>query len=332
VFQYLIRRLLISIPILLIGSFLLFLLVASAGDPIAGLKGRPGVTLAQIHTLSVSLGLDKPILVRYWDWLTGFLHGDWGVSIALGEAQLPVINTISSALWITLRLVVGAELLALVIGIVAGVLSAVRQYSIFDYIATSLAFLMFSMPIACVAVVIKGYGIQFNDLLVSLHLQRWLTTAGPPTGGFGNTAGQFILHYTGTFLLPTISLMTISFAAYSRFQRASMLETMNADYVRTARAKGLSQARVVFRHALRNALIPVSTLFALNIGAIIGGAIITEHVFGWEGMGSVLVKAVSNYDPPTLMGWFAVTATLVIIFNLISDLLYGLLDPRIRLG
>ena len=331
-FQYLIRRLLISIPILLIGSFLLFLLVASSGDPLAGLKGKSGVTPEQIHTLSVSLGLDKPILVRYWDWLTGFLHGDWGVSVALGEAQIPVINTISSALWITMRLVIGSELLALVIGIAVGVVSAVRQYSIFDYIMTSVAFLMFSMPIACVAVVVKSYGIQFNELLVSLHLQRWLTTAGPPPGGFGNSAGAFIFHYTGTFLLPTLSLMTISFAAYSRFQRASMLETLNADYVRTARAKGLSQARVVFRHALRNALIPVSTLFALNIGTIIGGAIVTERVFGWEGMGTVLVKSVENYDPPTLMGWFAVTAIVVIVFNLLSDLVYGLLDPRIRLG
>ncbi|MFC0433556.1 ABC transporter permease [Kutzneria buriramensis] len=331
-FQYLIRRLLISIPILLIGSFLLFLLVASAGDPLAALKSKPGVTAAQIHTLSVQLGLDHPVLVRYWNWLTGFVRGDWGVSVALGEAQTPVIDTISSALWITMRLVIGAELIALVLGISVGVFSAVRQYSIFDYIMTSVAFVMFSMPIACVAVVIKGYGIQFNDVLVSLHLKRWLTTAGPPPGGFGNNLGQVIVNYTGTFILPTISLMTISFAAYSRFQRASMLETLNADYVRTARAKGLSASRVLFRHAMRNALIPVSTLFALNIGAIIGGAIITEHVFGWNGMGTVLVSAVTNYDPPTLMGWFAVTATVVVVFNLLSDLLYGILDPRIRLG
>ncbi|GAA3432122.1 ABC transporter permease [Kutzneria kofuensis] len=331
-FQYLIRRLLISIPILLIGSFLLFLLVASAGDPLAGLKGKPGVTPEQIHTLSVSLGLDKPILARYWSWLTGFVTGNWGVSVALGEAQTPVIDTISNALWVTMRLVIGAELIALVLGIAVGVFSAVRQYSIFDYIATSIAFLMFSMPISCVAVVIKNYGIQFNNVLESFHLKRWLTTAGPPTSGFGHNLGQIIVNYSGTFLLPTISLMTISFAAYSRFQRASMLETLNADYVRTARAKGLSQSRVIFRHAMRNALIPVTTLFALNIGAIIGGAIITEHVFGWSGMGTVLVKSVTNFDPPTLMGWFAVTATVVVVFNLIADVLYGLLDPRIRLG
>ncbi|HTI26878.1 MAG TPA: ABC transporter permease [Kutzneria sp.] len=331
-FQYLIRRLLISIPILLIGSFLVFILVASAGDPLAGLRTKPGITAQQIQSLSAQLGLDHSILVRYWDWLTGFVRGDWGNSIALGEAQAPVFDTVSNALWVTMRLVIGAELIALVLGIAVGVFSAVRQYSIFDYLMTSVAFLMFSMPIACVAVVVKNYGIQFNELLLSLHLNRWLTTAGPPANGFGHNLGQVIVNYSGTFLLPTISLMTISFAAYSRFQRASMLETLNADYVRTARAKGLSQSRVIFRHAMRNALIPVSTLFALNIGAIIGGAIITERVFGWNGMGTVLVKAVSNYDPPTLMGWFAVTATIVVVFNLISDLLYGLLDPRIRLA
>ncbi|HEY0501336.1 MAG TPA: ABC transporter permease [Kutzneria sp.] len=331
-FQYLIRRLLISIPILLIGSFLVFILVASAGDPLAGLRTKPGITAQQIQSLSAQLGLDHSILVRYWDWLTGFLRGDWGTSVALGEAQSPVFDTVSNALWVTMRLVIGAELIALVLGIAVGVFSAVRQYSIFDYLMTSVAFLMFSMPIACVAVVVKNYGIQFNELLLSLHLKRWLTTAGPPANGFGHNLGQVIVNYSGTFLLPTISLMTISFAAYSRFQRASMLETLNADYVRTARAKGLSQSRVIFRHAMRNALIPVSTLFALNIGAIIGGAIITERVFGWNGMGTVLVKAVSNYDPPTLMGWFAVTATIVVVFNLISDLLYGLLDPRIRLA
>ena len=331
-FQYLIRRLLISIPILLIGSVLVFILVASAGDPLAGLRTKPGITAQQIQSLSAQLGLDHSILVRYWDWLTGFVRGDWGNSIALGEAQAPVFDTVSNALWVTMRLVIGAELIALVLGIAVGVFSAVRQYSIFDYLMTSVAFLMFSMPIACVAVVVKNYGIQFNELLLSLHLNRWLTTAGPPANGFGHNLGQVIVNYSGTFLLPTISLMTISFAAYSRFQRASMLETLNADYVRTARAKGLSQSRVIFRHAMRNALIPVSTLFALNIGAIIGGAIITERVFGWNGMGTVLVKAVSNYDPPTLMGWFAVTATIVVVFNLISDLLYGLLDPRIRLA
>jgi peptide/nickel transport system permease protein len=332
VFRYFLRRVLISIPVLLVGTFFAYVVVAASGDPLANLRAKPGVTEESIHDVAVALGLDQPIPVRYWHWLTHFVTGDWGTSVALGQAQADVFTVVTQSLWVTARLVIGAELLALVLGVTVGVLAAVRQYSIFDYIATALAFLMFSMPVFCVAIVLKSYGIQFNNALVSWGGDRWLTTAGPPTGGFRGGPGEVIFQYTGTFILPTISLMLISFAAYSRFQRASMLETLHSDYVRTARAKGLSAARVIFRHALRNALIPVSTLFALNFGAIMGGAIVTETVFGWRGMGSLLVTSVEQYDPNMLMGWLVVTAVLVILFNLIADLVYGILDPRIRLG
>jgi len=332
VFRYFLRRVLISIPVLLVGTFFAYVVVAASGDPLANLRAKPGVTEESIHDVAVALGLDQPIPVRYWHWLTHFVTGDWGTSVALGQAQADVFTVVTQSLWVTARLVIGAELLALVLGVTVGVLAAVRQYSIFDYIATALAFLMFSMPVFCVAIVLKSYGIQFNNALVSWGFDRWLTTAGPPTGGFRGGPGEIIFQYTGTFILPTISLMLISFAAYSRFQRASMLETLHSDYVRTARAKGLSSGRVIFRHALRNALIPVSTLFALNFGAIMGGAIVTETVFGWRGMGSLLVTSVEQYDPNMLMGWLVVTAVLVILFNLIADLVYGVLDPRIRLG
>ncbi|WP_344884311.1 ABC transporter permease [Allokutzneria multivorans] len=330
--RYILRRLLVSIPILGIGSFLAYLMVASAGDPLSGLRGRPGTTEADIQNLALELGLDKPILSRYWDWLTSFLSGDWGTSIALGQARADVFDRVTTAFGTTFKLVLGAEVLAVTLGIAVGVLAAVRQYSIFDYLATSTAFVMFSMPVFCVAIVVKTYGIQFNDVLTGLGMRRWLTTAGPPVGGFkGDVLEQFRL-YTGTFLLPTIALGAISFAAYSRFQRASMLETLSSDYVRTAHAKGLRPARVIFRHAFRNALIPVTTLAALNIGAVFSGAIITERVFGWNGMGNLLVSAVQQFDPPMLMGWLMITAILVVVFNLVADILYGILDPRIRLG
>ncbi|HET6289250.1 MAG TPA: ABC transporter permease, partial [Amycolatopsis sp.] len=148
------------------------------------------------------------------------------------------------------------------------------------------------------------------------------------TGGFG----EVIFKYTGTFLLPTVALMLISFAAYSRFQRASMLETLNADYVRTARAKGLANGRVIFRHAFRNALIPVTTLFSVNFGAVLSGAIITETVFNWNGMGKLLVEAVTKSDTQVMMGWLVLIAGSIIVANLIADLMYGILDPRIRVG
>ncbi|HEX7660167.1 MAG TPA: ABC transporter permease [Pseudonocardiaceae bacterium] len=330
--QYVIRRLLISIPILLIGTFVAYVLVATSGDPIAALAARPGVTPEVIANARHNLGLDQNILERYWHWLVNFVHGDWGVSIALSQGGQPVFSTVMSALWVTIRLVVGAEIIALILGMAVGALAALRQYSVFDYIATTLAFLLFSMPIFCVAIVLENYGIEFNNVLQSVGLPRWLTLAGPPTAGFTGNIGQQIYAYTGTFILPTISIMVISFAAYSRFQRASMLEVLGADYVRTARAKGLSSGRVVFRHAFRNALIPVTTLFSLNFGAAFTGAIVTETVFAWPGMGSVLVSAVRQYDPNMLMGFLVVTATLIIIFNLIADITYGILDPRIRLG
>lgn len=330
--QYVIRRLLISIPVLVVGTFIAYVLVASSGDPIAGLATHPGVTPQVIANARHNLGLDQNVFERYGHWAWNFLRGDWGVSIALTQGGIPVFQTVRSALWVTVRLVVGAEIIALILGMAVGALAALRQYSVFDYIATTAAFLLFSMPIFCIAIVLENYGIQFNNVLQSAGMSRWLTLAGPPAGGFTGSVGQQIFQYTGTFLLPTISIMVISFAAYSRFQRASMLETLNADYVRTARAKGLSSGRVVFRHAFRNALIPVTTLFSLNFGQAFTGAIVTETVFGWAGMGQVLVNAVQQYDPNMLMGFLVVTAALIIIFNLIADIMYGILDPRIRLG
>ncbi|GLZ41178.1 ABC transporter permease [Actinokineospora sp. NBRC 105648] len=330
--RYIIRRLLISIPILLIGSIAAFFLVAAAGNPIGELRAKPGVTAQQIRDLEISLGLDQPIIVRYWKWLVDFLQGDWGQSIALGQAKVDIFDSVMRALWITARLVVGAELLAIVLGVSVGVLAAVKQYSIFDYLATSTAFLMFSMPIVCVAVILKTYGIKFNNLLESMGLDRWLSTVSPAAGGFKGSFGEQVFQYTGTYLLPTLSLTLISFAAYSRFQRASMLETLNSDYVRTARAKGISQRRVIFRHAFRNALIPVSTLFSINAAALFSGAIITETVFGWKGMGNLLVQSIRTFDPYMLMGWLMVTASLVVVFNLVADIMYGFLDPRIRLA
>jgi peptide/nickel transport system permease protein len=324
--------LLISIPLLLVASFLSFLMIGSAGDPLADLKARPGMTAAKVHDIAVGMGLDKPLIGRYFEWLGNFFKGDWGNSIALGQAGADVYSSVMQALWITARLVIGAEILAIIIGVAVGVLAAVKQYSIFDYLATSAAFLMFSMPVFCVAVVLKTYGIKFNDMLTSMGMDRWISTVSPASGGFQGSIGEVIFSYTGTYVLPTITLMLISFAAYSRFQRASMLETLNSDYVRTARAKGLSQRRVVFRHAFRNALIPVTTLFSLNAAALFAGAIITENVFGWHGMGQLLVASVRQFDPYMLMGWLMVTAALVIVFNLVADIMYGILDPRIRLG
>ncbi|WP_020670487.1 ABC transporter permease [Amycolatopsis nigrescens] len=334
---YILRRVAISIPILLLATFLCFLMVAGAGDPLAELKSQPNISPESVAAIAHQLGVDQPLIPRYFNWLGAFLTGDWGVSIAQGDALQPVFPKVTSAFGVTLKLVIGAEILAIVVGVLVGVVAAVKQYSIVDYIATTLAFLLFSMPIFCVAIVLKQYAIELNAVVRDLGLSDWLgnpwlRTTSPENLKADNGFGEFVIDYIGAYLLPTLAIMAISFAAYSRFQRASMLETLNADYVRTARAKGLSSSRVVFRHAFRNALIPVTTLFSVNFAAVLTGAIITERVFNWNGMGTVLVDAVTRNDPNVMMGWLVLIAATVVAFNLIADLLYGILDPRIRVG
>ena len=333
---YILRRLAISIPILLIGSFLVFVMVAGAGDPLAELRTQSNISQESVDAIARELGLDKPLIPRYFDWLGGFVTGDWGISIAQGSAMEPVLPKIMSAFWVSIRLILGAEILALILGVAVGLLAAVKQYSVVDYVATTVAFLFFSMPIFCVAIVLKIYAIDLNVVINNLGLSEifgnpFLRTTSPESlsaDGFWD----FVIKYTGAFLLPTLSIMFISFAAYSRFQRSSMLETLNMDYVRTARAKGLSERRVIFKHAFRNALIPTTTLFSVNFVGVVAGAVITERVFNWNGMGAVLVEAVNKNDPNVMMGWIVVISISVVVANLIADLLYGILDPRIRVG
>ena len=330
-FRYIIRRLLISIPVVIAASFLCFGLTTAMGDPLGEWKLQKPRTPAEIAAAEERTGTNKPFLERYVTWAGNFVQGDWGTKVTPGNGSADVKDTIFRALGVTARLVIGAELIALTIGLAIGVLGAVRQYSIFDYTATGIAFTMFSMPLFCIAIMIKFAGIEFNNFLQSVGMDRWLRTAGPPDGGFqGNVADQ-VYQYSGAYILPTICLVAIQFAVYSRYQRASMLDTLNSDYVRTAQAKGLSERRVIFRHAWRNALIPITTVFTLNLGALITGAIITETVFGWHGMGRVLLESVNQKEPYMVLGFLMVTAVAIILFNLVADVLYAVLDPRIRL-
>ncbi|QWF82199.1 Putative peptide transport permease protein [Amycolatopsis sp. CA-230715] len=330
--RYVLRRLAISVPTLLVATFACFLLVAAAGDPLAEARSRPGANQAAIAVLAHELRLDEGVVPRYFHWLGAFLSGDWGSSIALE----PVFDKVTSAYGVTFGLVIGAEVLALVTGVLVGVVAAVRRYRLADHLATALAFLLFAMPVFCIALLLKDLAVQINGWVRELGLtgllgNPWIRTSSPESTdarGFGD----FVVKYIGAYLLPTLSIMAVSFAGYSRFQRASMLETLNTDYVRTARAKGISPARVVFRHAFRNALIPVATLFSVNFGVVISGAVITERVFNWNGMGSVLVDAVNADDPYLLMGWIVLIGATVVVANLVADVFYGVLDPRIRVG
>ncbi|HZE02023.1 MAG TPA: ABC transporter permease, partial [Pseudonocardiaceae bacterium] len=227
---------------------------------------------------------------------------------------------------VTFRLIGVAMLLALVLAVLVGVVSAVKQYSATDYTFTFFGFVFLAMPSFWFAILLKEAGISFNDTVGS----QVLFTIGDSSVYIEGGAWASITDIVGHMILPTISLALLSFAAWSRFQRASMLEVLNTDYVRLARAKGLRQGVVITRHALRTALIPLVTVTALDLGAIISGAIVTENVYQWRGAGSFLLDSIRHDDAYAVAGWLLIAATFIIAFNLAADLLYAVLDPRIR--
>jgi peptide/nickel transport system permease protein len=325
-FSFITRRLLITIPLVLLSSVLVFLLVANSGDPLADLRARnPPVSPQVIEAREHELGLDKPLPQRYATWLTNFVQGDMGKSVRGVEVR-PLLW---QRLKVTLRMVVLASVLAIVLAIGAGVLSAVKQYTPTDYGFTFLGFLFLSMPVFWLAALLKEYGaIRLNRLFG----EQVVYTVGAETPNLSGTFVDRMGNYAGHLILPTVALALISFAAWSRYQRATMLDVLGSDYIRLARAKGLSRSRVMTRHALRNALIPLVTVVAIDIGAVIGGAVITERVFSWQGMGALLVDSVNARDVNVLLAWLMVTSVVVVVFNLIADVLYAVLDPRIRYG
>ena len=321
-----IRRVLISIPILIGSSILVFIMGKLAGDPLEPLRTRnPPVPQNTIDNETHRLWLDKSWPEQYWLWLKGLvLHGYWGPSV---HSSTNIGREINDHMWVTVRLIIASVIIALILAVVTGVISAVRQYSKFDYTSTFFGFLFFSMPIFWFAALLKQAGIRYNQ---ETHTRTFFTIGDKSvilndTSWWGTTSDVL-----GHLVLPTIALGLAGYASWTRFTRASMLEVLNSDYVRLARAKGLSSRTVLVKHALRTALIPLTTVTALDIAALLGGAVITETVFNWNGMGKLFVDALGSYDVYLLMGWLLVTAAIVIIFNLIADLLYGVLDPRIR--
>jgi len=509
VVAYVLRRLLISIGVFFVATFMMYLLVANAGDPLEDLYGitDPGDRAARIASRTEIMQLNTPVVERYFDWLGGLLSFLWGQGTLgvnrTGQAIEPLLGL---ALGSTLRLVVLATVLAIVTGVAVGIVSALRQYTSFDYTITFFSFVFFSLPIFWAAVLLKQFGaIAFNDWLgdpvvplpvmvvlavlggllavslvggrtwarrgvsfaggavvvlgvllvlsqtdflarptlgpagvsvlglaaavgitalvsglanrrvliaslagavvgiivyvstvgvlgdptwpfliglfvltlvlaggvgfgvggidrgraaraavlsaavvaalsfvdwlmfawpayVSSSLGRPIATIGSNTPNFTGTLWETTLDSLTHLVLPSVTLVLISFAQYTRYTRSSMLETMNQDYVRTARSKGLTERTVIMRHAFRNALIPVTTLVALDFAAIVGGAVITERIFGWRGMGSLFIEGIYTVDPPPVMAFFVVAAAAVLLLNIVADLVYAYLDPRIRLS
>ncbi len=323
-FVYALRRLFISIPLLLISSMIVYALVHFAGDPLRDLEGRnPPVPEAVLQARRVSLGLDQPLITQYWHWLSGVLRGDFGPSVK----GIDIGRDLTIRLGVTMRMVILAMVLAVIFAMLVGVLSAVKQYSPIDYSATLLGFLALSMPVFWLAALMKEFlAIKLNNAVG----QTVVYTVGDRTPNLEGSFFSKLPNLAGHLVLPTLALAAVSYAAWSRYQRSSMLDVLNSDYIRLARAKGLSRRRVLVRHALRCALIPITTVVALDVGAILGGAVITERVFAWHGMGEMLLSAVNDQDVNRLLAWLMVSAVIVVLFNLIADLLYAFLDPRIR--
>jgi peptide/nickel transport system permease protein len=322
-FAYAVRRLLISIPTLLISTFLVFLMVSLSGDPLADLRARqPPPPESAIRSQAHDLRLDQPLLERYWHWITGILHGDFGPSLQ----NIDIGHEILIRFGVTIRLVLLAIVLAALIASVVGVVSAAKQYSVLDYTLTGLGFLFLAMPVFWFAILLKQLAVNINlqtgHVIFSTIGDRSIMSSG----GLAQQAGDVLGH----LILPTIVLAITSFASWSRFNRASMLEVLGSDYVRLARAKGLPRRRVLVRHALRTALAPMVTVMSLDFATLFSGAIVTETVFQWHGMGDFLLTAIRLRDVYPVLAWLLIAGTAVILMNLVADLLYAVLDPRIR--
>ena len=319
---YIARRLLYSIVVLVAASFLTFTFVSVSSDPLAPLYTTPNVDRASIDLIAERKHLNDPIVKQYWYWVKDATTNKFGTTLLTNQPILPDLWRVMKN---TLQLIIAAELIAILLAVGIGVLSALRQYSFFDYSATSFSFLGLATPVFWLGLMCQVLIVQIYNW--SGHRIFPITNLSSVDPGSGIS---FWIDRAHHLVVPVLVLSVLNIAGYSRFLRASMLEVVNSDYVRTARAKGLPERRVNMKHAFRNALVPLVTVVALGFGGLIGGAIVTETVFSLDGMGLYFLSALGTGDPYPVMAWLMVTATAIIFFNLIADILYGVLDPRVR--
>jgi peptide/nickel transport system permease protein len=313
--RYVLGRLGQNLVLLWLVSMIGFgVLYLAPGGPLSQFAMVPGMSQADIARIAQQMGLDRPLPVQYWDWFTHLLLGDWGRSYR--DSQ-PVLTVIGSHLWATLELMITATLIAILLGAWIGVMGAIRRYSIFDSLATIGAMIALSIP-------------TFWFGLVTIYIFSvklgWLPSGNRYTIGDGS-----FWDYLHHLIAPSLVLALVEVAVWSRYMRASMLDVINQDFIRTARAKGLPERLILFRHALRNALIPMITLAGLQIPTLLGGALVTETVFTWPGMGRLFLDSLGYRDYPVVMGILMFSAIMVLLGNLIADLLCAVVDPRIRL-
>lgn len=324
---YLLRRLGYYVVLLLAATFLSYLLASTALSPRAYFESKiPPPQPASVDRQLTALGLNDhtPVIIRFGHWAGGVATGNFGQTIH----NTSVNDEFTRRLGVSLRLLILGTLVGTVVGIAAGAYSAVRQYKISDRTITILSFVLLSTPTFLLAVLLKIGAIAFNQAIgTDLILFTGESSAGL-TGGFWTYFGDAAVH----LLLPTLSIALGAIAIYSRYQRSTMLDVLGADYLRTARAKGLSRSRATIRHGLRIALIPMSTFFAYGFLGIFTGAIFTEKIFGWNGMGAWFIDAINNNDVNSVVAVSVFTAVSVLLAGLVADLLHAALDPRVRVG
>ncbi|HEU0054755.1 MAG TPA: ABC transporter permease [Longimicrobium sp.] len=322
---YLLRRILGAIPLLLgILTIIFFIIHLAPGDPTARFF-NPNVSPEVIEQMRRNLGLDQPLHVQYVKWLASFLRGDFGYSF--GQMR-PINEILPETLWNTVQLTLISLVVIFVVGMLIGIVQAVRQYSLADNVLTFVALFFYSMPSFWFALMlILLFSLKANQLGWPFQFPA----AGMTSVGYEfMTTGEQIRDRISHLVLPSIALGIGSAAGVARYMRGSMLEVIHQDFIRTARAKGLSERAVIFKHALRNALIPIITLLGLYLPFLLSGAVLVETIFGWPGMGRAIVDAILQRDYPMVMATSFVISAIVVAGNLLSDVLYAVVDPRIR--
>jgi peptide/nickel transport system permease protein len=342
-YRFVVRRVVQAIPLLFFISILLFVMMVNIGDPLSTLGGRQRVSSADRARLERQLGLDQPIFTQYLFWLVGndwmqfdidgdgvgdnygdrrgILRGDLGDSF---RERRPAQEVIAARLPPTLLLMGVSYVVTILLALAVGIYSALRPYTLADNAITAVSFVLYSMPIFWIALSLLWiFAVTFKQAGLP-----YLPTVGMYEPGQDPT----ILEVGRHMVLPVLSLSLISIAGYSRYVRSAMLEVINSDYIRTAYAKGLNGRRVLYRHALKNASLPLVTLVGLDLPFLLGGAVVTEQIFAWPGMGQLFVNSLDRADYPVLMGLLMLIAVLVVVFQIVTDIVYALVDPRIRLG
>jgi len=315
--QYIVKRLLQAVPLLIGVSIIGFAMMHLApGGPLAIYTLNPTITAQDIERIKHVFGLDQPLYVQYLKWAAGMFTGNWGNTFFGGR---PVLDVIMERVPATLLLMGSGMSVAMIIGMLIGILGAVKRYSVFDYLATTGAMVTLSFPTF-------WFGLMMI-FVFSLQL-GWL-----PSGGMFTLGGdEDLLDLLEHLILPTVVLALVLVAQWSRYTRSSFLEVIHQDYIRTARSKGISGSRILFRHAFPNAVAPLIALAGIQLPWLFSGALVTETIFGWPGMGRLFVDSLTMKEYPVLMGMVMLTAMAVVIGNLLADVLNALIDPRIRLN